>query len=292
MRAKLSKAARYLDRALRPTAAAVRVLSTETATSNALLRDLIAQLQAQRTLAEATPGQAEAAVASDAAPHPPENWQYDAWTVEIIYRVLGERPGTGIDVGAHQGDILRTIIAAAPNARHYAFEPLPFLAEQLRAEFPEVLVQEFALAAEDGVSQFHHVVSNPGFSGIRRRLYAKADEEISLIDVELGRMDALVDPDDPVRLIKIDVEGAELGVLRGGARTLERWHPVVVFEFGIGASNFYGTTPRLIHDEFASHGMVLNLLDRWLADQPPLEFHEFEAEYASGRSYYFVASLP
>ena len=292
MRDSLSRAARYFDRALRPTAAAVRVLSSETAAGNALVRELIAEVRAQQAARDAAPVVPAADVPGVAAPTPPQNWEYDAWTVEIIYRVLTEQPGTGIDVGAHQGDILRSIIAASPDARHYAFEPLPHLAEHLRTEFPDVTLHQVALAAEEGTSQFHHVVSNPGFSGIRQRMYARPDEEISLIDVDIRRLDDLVDPEDPVRLIKIDVEGAELGVLQGATRTLGRWQPVVVFEFGLGASNFYGTTPKLIHDEFARHGMVLNLLDRWLADAPALSFDEFDAEYSTGRSYYFMAYRP
>ena len=41
-----------------------------------------------------------------------------------------------IDIGAHAGSVLREILRAAPDGRHIAYEPLPHLAEHLRAEFP------------------------------------------------------------------------------------------------------------------------------------------------------------
>lgn len=325
MKSDVKRWLRFADRALRPKAAAVRVLASETAASNSLIRDLAAQLEATTrelrtgfpTGAGAAPGstagpaavpteQAAAAESAAAAPQVPvvaegpvgdpdgipDNGQYDAWTAQVIAKVLAADPGTGVDVGAHHGDILTSIIAAAPDQHHYAFEPIPAMAANLRERFPDVAVHQVALAAEPGATQFNHVVSNPGYSGILQRRYDRPDEEIQLIDVELRRLDDLVDPDDPVRLLKIDVEGAELGVLQGAARTLGRWHPVVVFEFGLGASDVYGTTPRHIHDEFARHGMSVTLLNRWLTGAEPLTYEEFEQQYATGRNYYFLAYLP
>lgn len=293
---------RFADRALRPKAAAVRVLASETAANNALIRDLAAEIHAN-TEALSRAGQSTAAVpppsgavAPVAAPvstaevdGTPDNHLYDIWTAEVISRVLSDRPGTAIDVGAHHGEILQAMVAAAPGRKHYAFEPIPAMAAALRVRFPDVAVHQVALAAKVGATQFNHVVSNPGYSGILQRRYDRPDEEISLIDVDLRRLDDLVDPKDPVRLLKIDVEGAELGVLQGATRTLTDWKPVVVFEFGLGASDIYGTTPRHIFDEFGSHHMSVTLLDRWLRGAAPLSFEEFEHQYNTGRNYYFLA---
>lgn len=49
-------------------------------------------------------------------------------------------------------------------------------------------------------------------------------------------------------LIKIDVEGAELGVLRGARATLAAHHPLVAFEHGLGSADHYGTGPDDVHD--------------------------------------------
>ena len=319
---------RLLDRALRPTAAAVRVSSRATAETNSLIRDLAAELRAQtellRTLqastvaesaeppvtekleasAEPSSVRADASAvggAAPAAPATPEsdvvgpqldiplNALYDQWTAEVIAKVLADG-GTGVDVGAHHGDILQSIVASAPDSHHYAFEPIPHMADDLKRRYPAVSVHQLALADADGATQFHHVVSNPAYSGILRRHYDRPDEAVQLIDVQIRRLDEILDPADPVRLIKIDVEGAELGVLKGAQRTLGTYRPVVVFEFGLGASDVYGTTPAMVHELFSGHGMVITLLDRWLTGGDPLSLDEFEQEYRSGSNYYFLAA--
>ncbi len=301
MRKRIARTARYWDRALRPTAAAVRVLAVEAAATNDLIRGLVDELRADRLAAAAPAAPAGAAAApTDPAPvaavaertGPPDNAEYDAWTAQVIARVLTNDPGSAIDVGAHHGDILRSMVDAAPDRHHYAFEPLPAMAGDLRERFPAVTVHQVALAAETGSTTFRHVVSNPGYSGLRERRYDRPDEEIDVIDVELRRLDDMVAADDQVSLIKIDVEGAELGVLQGASRTLSTWHPVVVFECGLGASDFYGTTPAMIHEAFAEHDMSVTLLDRWLRGEPPLTLDEFDREYSTGRSYYFLAYRP
>lgn len=313
MNSEVKRWLRYADRALRPRAAAVRVLASETAANNSLIRDLAAEIHANtealrashptpatESVAEQSDEVDDLSAASTAALAAesistaevdgiPNNHLYDLWTAEVIRRVLSSGSGSALDVGAHRGEILEWIVQAAPGQRHHAFEPIPAMAADLRTRFPGVSVHQVALAAESGSGQFHHVISNPSYSGILQRSYHTSDETVQLIDVELRRLDDLVDPKDPVLLLKIDVEGAELGVLKGAFRTLEDWKPVVIFEFGLGASDVYGTTPEDIFEEFSSHGMSLTLLNRWLRGAEPMSFEEFENHYSTGRNYYFLA---
>jgi FkbM family methyltransferase len=286
------------DRALRPKAAALRTLAHETAVGNDLQRALLAEAATTndllRTQIEELRGLNDltARLLASTSPAEADNAMYDQWTLNIINAVLVDDGGIGIDVGAHHGDILQAMVSAAPGSRHHAFEPIPAMAEDLEARFPSVEVHQVALAAEAGSAQFHHVTSNPAYSGILRRRFDRPHEDVEVIDVKLGRLDDFVDPGLPVRLIKIDVEGAELGVLQGAEKVLEQQRPVVVFEHGLGASDVYGTTPAMIHQLFASHGMQVSLLDRWLAGAPPLTYDEFEGQYYSARNYYFVAYDP
>ncbi len=52
--------------------------------------------------------------------------------------------------------------------------------------------------------------------------------------IQIAALDDIIDSCEfagtPVALIKIDVEGHELPVLRGSRRTLQRWSPIVIFE--------------------------------------------------------------
>jgi len=196
-----------------------------------------------------------------------------------------------IDIGAHTGDVLQHMVAAAPTVRHLAVEPLPHLAADLRINFPSVQVREAALVeTPSGPLQFHHVQTNPGYSGIRQRSFDSPNEEVELFDVETARLDDVVSPDEHPVLIKLDVEGAELGVLRGAERILSTDRPVVIFEHGLGAANHYDTTPRAMHDLFDRHGYRLFLLGSWLESGPPLSRDQFVDQFEQQKNYYFLAA--
>ena len=69
--------------------------------------------------------------------------------------------------------------------------------------------------------------------------------ELAVRTERLG--DALPDDFRPT-LVKIDVERAELLVMRGAIQTLQRHRPVIVFEHGIGAWERCGAGPEEVHD--------------------------------------------
>ncbi len=145
-----------------------------------------------------------------------------------------------MDAGAHSGGVLRDIVRAAPRGRHVAFEPLPHLAGKLRAAFPAVDVHAAALADAAGTATFRHAVGNPGWSSLREREVPGATA-IEEIEVPLVRLDDLgLAP----RLVKVDVEGGEVGALRGAVATLREHRPAVVFEHSVD----WGVDPGEVHD--------------------------------------------
>jgi FkbM family methyltransferase len=171
----------------------------------------------------------------------------------LVAFVLGS-DDAAIDVGAHRGSLLAEICRVAPTGRHIAFEPLPNLAAYLREKFPQVTVHEIAAWNQPGEATFNRVRAAEGWSGLKfRPLPGDLEPDLEEITVRLGRLDDLVDPDAPPRLIKIDVEGAERQVLEGALRTLVKFHPTVIFEHGSGSAEHFGTSPgdmhRLLTDE-------------------------------------------
>jgi FkbM family methyltransferase len=221
------------------------------------------------------------------------NELYDRQTAEIIQRVV-KADSSCVDVGCHEGSILDVILRQAPRARHFAFEPLPHLFAKLREKYaamPNVELHDTALSDAPGESTFQHVVTNPAYSGILRRRFDRPNEEVVEIRVRLERLDTVVPRDHPIRLIKIDVEGAELQVLRGASGILERCKPFVVFEHGQGSSEFYGTRPHDVHDFLTERGMRISTLGDWLASggKRTLSRDAFVEQYDKVINYYFLA---
>jgi len=217
------------------------------------------------------------------------NAMYDRQTVAVMRRVLVQTSNC-VDVGCAEGSILKEMLALAPNGRHYAFEPIPALAANLRATFPSVRVIEAALSDVSVEATFEHVVTNPGYSGLRRRRYPSTTEDVQTIRVETKRLDDILPEDLHLRFIKIDVEGAELQVLRGARRAIARYRPFIIFEHGLGAADYYGTRPEEVYDLLVRDcGLRISLMSHWLHGKPSLDAKSFVREFDRGRNFYFLA---
>jgi FkbM family methyltransferase len=155
---------------------------------------------------------------------------------QSISSALG-RGSVFIDVGAHIGyDSLKASVAVGPEGRVVAFEPnpatLPILRSNIAASAAgNVIVQPVACTEQETtLTLFDSTLGgNSGSSslsrenaGDRSRSYKVRGRRIDDVVAEIGltRVDVL----------KADVEGAELLVLRGAAKTLQEHHPKLVLE--------------------------------------------------------------
>jgi FkbM family methyltransferase len=225
-----------------------------------------------------------------------KNAVYDFQTLRLMRRVLTPQSNC-IDVGCHQGDILASMLRLAPLGQHYAFEPLPQFHKALVERFarrPGVHLHSCALGRENGAASFQHVTSNPAYSGLLRRRYDRPDERIETIQVQVRQLDEVLVPAQRIDFIKIDIEGGELDMLRGAERTLAQWQPVLVFEHGLGAADYYGSTPAALRNLLADvAGLQVYLLDQASRRSPQaLSEAEFVDHFESGRHYYFMAARP
>jgi FkbM family methyltransferase len=214
----------------------------------------------------------------------------DGLTVQILERALAA-DSSAVDVGCNDGQILRHMVRIAPRGRHHAFEPIPGLARRLKKSFPRVVVHEVALSDSSGTATFHHVKNDSGYSGLQRRRYDRPDPDVETIVVRTDQLDSVLPADARVDFVKIDVEGGELGVLRGARRVLETSRPRVLFEHGRGASEFYGTTPELVYGFLVDEcGYRIYTLDGWLGDAEPLSLAELRRIYDEGTVWNFIAA--
>lgn len=204
---------------------------------------------------------------------------------QIIAYVLKEGSNC-IDVGSFRGDFLRHFLRFAPAGQHYAFEPIPDLAENLRKTFSNVRVRETALSNAEGKTSFHHVVSNPGYSGLRRRTFDRAHEDVEIIEVTTEKLDNVLPLGFRVDLMKVDVEGGELQVFQGALRILKESQPHIIFEHGLGAADHYGTTPQMVFELLVDQcGLRLFRLDGSSA----LTLDEFVSIYERNSAWNFLA---
>jgi len=174
--------------------------------------------------------------------------------VEAVLAALLRRDATYVDVGANRGQLLSRALRVAPDGRYVAFEPIPALAAELRHAFPQVDVRELALSAEAGTAEFCHFRTMDGWSGLRRSPEVSDERgDPEYINVTLSTLDAELAQSSP-RLVKIDVEGAELDVIRGGQELLGRSKPFVIFEHVVAAAALYDSPSEALWESFRALG--------------------------------------
>ena len=160
---------------------------------------------------------------------------------EENFHHLLHRPGTLVDIGAHDG-LLTIPLARLPGSRVLAFEPLPSayarLQVALRAAFGEppanVACHHLALGDHEGSI----TLAMPVLDGVAQEQWASTAKDyaahvsarvtVERFTVPMRRLDdfALTD----VTAIKLDAEGAEYEILRGARETLLRCRPVLTLE--------------------------------------------------------------
>lgn len=164
---------------------------------------------------------------------------------------------TFIDVGAHIGSIVADVRHEVPSSKIIAMEAIPEKIDRLRRAFPFVEVHGCAVGESTGEIAFFIDSRQSGYSSLAKPADGK-DRRTIEIKVPLRRLDDIVSASD-VDVIKIDVEGAELGVLRGGDKLLARCRPVLMFESGPEPHDDLGYTPETLFDFLASrdYGVVV-----------------------------------
>lgn len=194
-----------------------------------------------------------------------------------------------IDIGCHKGEILDIILKYAPEGHHFAIEPIPYYYENLKLKFRDVMLFSCALSDQNGYAEFYWIKDQPAYSGLKPRTFNENHHQIELIKVELKKLDDLIPNDIPIHFIKIDVEGAELNVLKGGIGLLKKHKPMVAFEFGLGGSDYYNTSAGEMFDFFHQLNYRLYSFENYLHQKDAYTKEAFEQVYQENRTYNFLA---
>jgi FkbM family methyltransferase len=132
---------------------------------------------------------------------------------------LGRAGGTLIDVGANMGYFSLLFAQAHPNNRVHAFEASPQIAARLRANVAaaglteRIHIYDHAVAEHAGTLRFDPgPAQQSGWGGL---------STVGSMDVVAKRLDACMDNQQHIRLLKIDIEGADTWALRSAAGLFE-----------------------------------------------------------------------
>ena len=165
-----------------------------------------------------------------------------------------------LDVGAHAGGWAIPVSRVLTAGHVYAFEALPHYAQVLRTTLAFLRRRNVTVvlgAVSDAEGELPIVWKDVAGRRLTGRTHiGRGGEAGSAVRVRALTIDRFCQehPGGRVRLVKCDVEGAELMVLRGAAATIDRWRPIVFCELYDEYCAHYGYSARDVFAYFASRG--------------------------------------
>jgi FkbM family methyltransferase len=155
--------------------------------------------------------------------------------LDFIFRSGIEKPVV-LDIGANIGSYSEAIRRSASQSTIFAFEPSSFARKRLEDRFigdSSVVIVPLAVGSTNFKGTLWSVTPGSGLASLTKRrlehfgIDFSQSESVDVVTLDSWVNSAKVLPN----LIKIDVEGHELDVLKGGLKTLALTQ-VVQFEFG------------------------------------------------------------
>ena len=187
-------------------------------------------------------------------------WEASTWLA--IERHLG-RGATFVDVGAHMGYFsLKAAAVVGQSGRVIAIEPHPEMFHTLRGNIiasgaTTVVAEPTACSdSESTLELFSAAAANTGTSSLSQKNASFYGEGGASYFVAAQQLDTIIRRANLSRVdvLKIDVEGAELQVLKGGQETIARYRPVLIVELDDRLLEPMGTSSAEIITFLSSHG--------------------------------------
>ncbi len=162
------------------------------------------------------------------------------------------------DIGANIGEM--SIFSAhllGEGAKVFSFEPMKetykILKENIALNGYENRVKAFDIALSDktGEADLYAATEyneNGSFEDGLHTLYATNDRSVKLQTIRMETLDSKQGELPAPDFIKLDVEGAELHVLKGAGNTLKTKHPKIVLEFNKDTFEAAGYSQREVLD--------------------------------------------
>lgn len=195
----------------------------------------------------------------------------DCLAAHIVTRLCESRR-TFLDVGAHIGSVVAEAGFHCPGAHIEAVEAIPDKVAHLKKTFPRVVVHGVALGERSGEATFN--VMTGGNSGYSSLGTPRTSGQAIAIRVPIRRLDDL-DIRGRIDVMKIDVEGAELGVLRGAESVVAEHRPTIMFESGPQLDDGLGYSKQDLWQWFADRSYAVIVPNRLAHEDPGLGLEGF-----------------
>jgi FkbM family methyltransferase len=179
-----------------------------------------------------------------------------------LYISIVRRGDVVIDAGANVGyfTMLFSDLVGASGWVH-AFEPVPatfsLLSKNLQRfpHYPNVSLNCAALGNSDRRTNIFLPNGDHGQAALVQHCDGSwRNAKITRIDIEMMRLDRYAQGLNKIDLLKCDVEGAELLVLRGAESSLRRFRPKVFLDVDERWTSSYGWAPKDVIDFLRSVG--------------------------------------
>lgn len=182
-----------------------------------------------------------------------DDWTYQYSKLESALKFVKNK-SLAVDVGAHCGLWSKELIKIFD--RVVAFEPLKRHQECFRLNVPKAELYPYALADKPGTIDIRVVPKMSGVShidaGESEKGWRARDYQTHIEQVEVRTLDSFALKG--VGFLKMDCEGYEYFVVKGGAKTILESKPVIIVEQKPGNASKYGINDTQACTELLSMG--------------------------------------
>ena len=183
--------------------------------------------------------------------------------LDVIRRNFPNDNGIVVDVGAYDGD---STIFFAENLKNkiIGFEPNPVPFEKAKkntAKYSNVEVENLGLSDKIGEVDFHVTTNSVSSSLFQIKDFSEISPD-KIIKIPATTLDNYFEVHKEILLIKLDVQGAELNILRGAKETLKKTKLILtevsITEFYHGACLYFDLDGFLRANHFKIHTIITN----------------------------------
>jgi FkbM family methyltransferase len=165
-------------------------------------------------------------------------WGQEPWMKPLLSKVLNGRPGVLIDVGVNEGQTLLSLRSLDRERSYLGFEPNPTCVSYVRElvhlnGFSRVEIIPSALSDKDSVLElflFSEEESDSAASIVANFRTGMHKKSVHVCAFSFETLRPHLASAAVVAAVKIDVEGAELEVLKGLCGLLKQQRPPIVLE--------------------------------------------------------------